>query len=86
MPARLEMPWPSFSGEVVDRLEAFFDAQGLDALDPHHRDEHHPGDFARPRGLEIAAAINRLRTLRMRQKPRQANEKHEARDDGVPAK
>ncbi|MBT37157.1 MAG: ATPase [Deltaproteobacteria bacterium] len=72
--------------EVVDRLEAFFDAQGLDALDPHHRDEHHPGDFARPRGLEIAAAINRLRTLRMRQKPRQATEKHEARDDGVPAK
>ncbi len=54
--------------EVVDRLEACFDTEGLDALDPHHRDGHHPGNFARPRGLEVAAAINRLRTVRMRQK------------------
>ncbi len=53
--------------EVVDRLEAFFDVEGLDALDPFHRGEHHPGNFARPRGLEVAAAINRLRSLRMRQ-------------------
>ncbi len=54
--------------EVVDRLEAFFDAEGLDALDPFHRGEHHPGNFARPRGLEVAAAINRLRSVRMRQR------------------
>jgi predicted ABC-class ATPase len=53
--------------QVIERLEAFFDAEGLDALDPFHRGSHHPGNFARPRGLEIAAAINRLRTLRMRQ-------------------
>ncbi len=53
--------------EVVDRLEALFDAEGLDALDPFHRGDHHPGNFARPRGLEVAAAINRLRSLRMRQ-------------------
>ncbi|MBW1686483.1 MAG: ABC-ATPase domain-containing protein [Deltaproteobacteria bacterium] len=54
--------------EVVQRVEDFFDAEGLDALDPFHRGSHHPGNFARPRGLEVAAAINRLRSLRMRQK------------------
>jgi len=54
--------------QVVDRLEQCFDAEGLDALDPFHRGGHHPGNFARPRGLEVAAAINRLRTLRMRQR------------------
>lgn len=50
---------------VVDRLEDFFDREGLDALDPFHRAEQHPGNFARPRKYEIAAAINRLRTVRM---------------------
>ena len=54
--------------EVLAKLDAFFDREGLDALDPFHRGGHHPGNFARPRGLEIAAAINRLRTLRMRQR------------------
>ncbi len=53
--------------EVVDAVERFFDRHGLDALDPFHRDERHPGAFARPRRYEIAAAINRLRTLRVRQ-------------------
>ena len=53
--------------EVVDALEAFFDREGLDALDPFHRHERHPGNFARPRKYEVAAAINRLRTVRMRQ-------------------
>ena len=54
--------------EVLDRLEAFFDERGLDELDPFHRRERHPGRFARPRRFEIAAAINRLRTVRMRQR------------------
>lgn len=53
--------------QVLDRLEAFFDAEGLDALDPHHRAGEHPGNLARPRRFEIAAAINRLRTLRIDQ-------------------
>ena len=53
--------------EVIERVEAFFDAEGLDPLDPFHRAGHHPGNFARPRGFEIAAAINRLRSLRMKQ-------------------
>jgi predicted ABC-class ATPase len=53
--------------QVLDRLDAFFDAEGLDGLDPFHRAGEHPGNFARPRRFEIAAAINRLRTVRMRQ-------------------
>jgi len=59
--------------EVLDRLDAFFDdaeveGHGLDGLDPFHRPEHHPGALARPRRFEVAAAINRLRTLRVRQR------------------
>ncbi len=53
--------------QVLDALEAFFDHEGLDALDPYHRPGNHPGNFARPRRFEVAAAINRLRSLRMRQ-------------------
>ena len=52
--------------EIVDALERFFDDEGLDALDPFRDSGVHPGDFARPRRFEIAAAINRLRTLRFR--------------------
>ena len=52
---------------VVEALETFFDEQGLDALDPFHHPGRHPGNFARPRKYEVAAAINRLRTVRMRQ-------------------
>ncbi|UCE37625.1 MAG: ABC-ATPase domain-containing protein [Thermoplasmata archaeon] len=54
--------------EVMESIENFFDEYGLDALDPFHRKERHPGNFARPRKYEIAAAINRLRTVNMRQK------------------
>jgi predicted ABC-class ATPase len=53
--------------EVLNRLDLFFDRYGLDALDPFRRGEAHPGAFARPRRYEIAAAINRLRTVRMKQ-------------------
>ncbi|MGH9459979.1 MAG: ABC-ATPase domain-containing protein [Vicinamibacteria bacterium] len=52
--------------EVLELIEDFMDREGLDALSPFHRKGHHPGSFARPRKYEIAAAINRLRTLRMR--------------------
>ncbi len=54
--------------EIVSMIEQFFDEHGLDSLDPFHRGEHHPGNFARPRSYEIAAAINRMRTLRMSQR------------------
>jgi hypothetical protein len=54
--------------EVLDGLDALLDAEGLDVLDPFHDPGRHPGDLARPRRFEIAAAINRLRSLRMRQR------------------
>lgn len=50
--------------EILDALDQFFDDQGLDYLDPFHRPGQHPGAYARPRRFEIAAAINRMRTLR----------------------
>ncbi len=50
---------------VVQDLDRLFDEVGLDVLDPFRKSEHHPGNFARPRSLEIAAALNRLRMLRM---------------------
>lgn len=53
--------------EVVERLDAFFDEEGLDGLDPYHRCERHPGNFARPRKYEVAAAVNRLRSVKMKQ-------------------
>jgi hypothetical protein len=54
--------------EALDALDALLDAEGLDVLNPFHREGEHPGNLARPRRFEIAAAINRLRTLRMRQR------------------
>ncbi len=51
---------------MVQGLVELFDATGLDGLDPYHQGERHPGNFARPRAFEIAAALNRLRTLRIR--------------------
>uniref|UniRef100_A0A7C1X506 ATPase n=1 Tax=Thermomicrobium roseum TaxID=500 RepID=A0A7C1X506_THERO len=50
--------------EVLDLLEAVIDREGLDVLSPFRG---HPGDFARPRRYELAAALNRLRTLEVRQ-------------------
>ncbi len=52
--------------EVLEKLEAFFDEEGLDALDPFRRGDKHPGNFARPRMQDVAAAINRYRRLRVR--------------------
>ena len=54
--------------DVVKDLERFFDKNGLDILDPFHREEYHPGNFSRPRKYEIAAAINRLRTVKLQNK------------------
>ena len=51
--------------EVLDALERHLDAHGLDVLDPWQRPGEHPGHYARPRRYEIAAAIDRLRTLRV---------------------
>ncbi len=54
--------------EIIDAIDTFFDEEGLDELDPFRRGDEHPGCFARPRRHEIAAAINRLRTVEMRQR------------------
>ena len=53
--------------EIVRGLVELFEDAGLDELDPYHQGERHPGNFARPRAFEIAAALNRLRTLRIRE-------------------
>lgn len=50
--------------QVLDALEADIAQQGLEVLSTH---EGHPGDYALPRRHEIAAAINRLRTLAVKQ-------------------
>jgi hypothetical protein len=46
--------------DALDALEAELDREGLDCL------SRRPGDLARPRRHEVAAALNRLRTLRVR--------------------
>lgn len=51
--------------QILDALERYLDAEGLDHLDPYHRAGRHPGNYARPRRFEIAAAMNRLRALRL---------------------
>ena len=50
---------------VLDELDTILDERGLDILDPFGRNEAHPGALARPRRHEIAAALNRLRDLRV---------------------
>jgi predicted ABC-class ATPase len=49
--------------QVLDELEQKFDQQGLDVLAPKML----LGQFARPRRFELAAAINRVRTLKVKQ-------------------
>ena len=51
---------------IVQGLVEQFNDAGLDGLGLYHQGERHPGNFARPRAFEIAAALNRLRTLRIK--------------------
>ena len=44
--------------EALARVERDLAEKGMDVLSPHRR-----GDYAMPRMLEVAAALNRLRTL-----------------------
>ncbi len=50
--------------QLMTRLEACFDEQGLSCLSLYGEVEQHPGNFARPRKYEIAAALNRHLTIR----------------------
>ncbi len=49
--------------EIVSLIDGDLSQRGLEALSPF---PGHPGDYARPRRHEIAAAFNRLRTLRIK--------------------
>lgn len=49
--------------EIVDKIEQDIDEHGLDILSPYQNFKPH--DLARPRKFEIAATLNRLRTLRI---------------------
>ncbi len=54
--------------ELVEKVLERIDEESLDVLSPFRRKGEHPGNFARPRKCEIAAALNRLRTVGMNQK------------------
>ena len=49
--------------EILAAVDRDIDDQGLDVLSPF---SGHPGDYARPRMFEVAAAVNRLRSLKVR--------------------
>ncbi len=55
--------------EILEALEQYILTHGLEALAPFRRGEEHPGNFARPRRFEVAAALNRMRQLVMKQRP-----------------
>ncbi|EIE22453.1 hypothetical protein COCSUDRAFT_16516, partial [Coccomyxa subellipsoidea C-169] len=65
---RLWISQPQASGsslaQLLKRMDAEFDSQGLDVLAPALK----AGNFARPRIFEIGAAVNRLRSVRMEQR------------------
>ncbi|AMQ22425.1 ABC-ATPase domain-containing protein [Geobacillus sp. JS12] len=50
--------------QLLDAIEEQWDRQGLGSVSFR---KGHPGELARPRRFELAAALNRLRTLRCRQ-------------------
>jgi len=51
--------------DIVEALDDYFNQNGLDSLDPFYEKEKHPGNYSRPRKYEIAAAINRMRSLKI---------------------
>jgi len=55
--------------EALERLEQVLDTEGLESLSPFRRPGAHPGNLARPRPQDIAAAVNRLRSLKVAQTP-----------------
>jgi predicted ABC-class ATPase len=67
--------------QVVENVAELLDREGLDLLDPYYRRGRHPGNYARPRKYEVAAAINRLRTVRMRQTRQETNAKTQGRKE-----
>ncbi len=60
--------------ELLLFCKEFLRNNGPDALNPVRRTDEHPGNFALPRTFEIAAALNRYRNLRVKQKQIQNKE------------
>jgi predicted ABC-class ATPase len=54
--------------QVVESIQDIFDRDGLEALSPFPGLGKHPGNFARPRNFELAAVLNRLRSVHMDQR------------------
>ncbi len=54
--------------ETIEKILDSIDREGLDVLSPFFARGKHPGNFARPRKYEIAAALNRLRSVKMTHK------------------
>ncbi|HET7615856.1 MAG TPA: P-loop domain-containing protein, partial [Bacillales bacterium] len=50
--------------ELLEQIESQIEKSGLASFTPFP--EQHPGELARPRTFEIAAALNRLRTLQVK--------------------
>ncbi|MEE8125639.1 MAG: ABC-ATPase domain-containing protein [Nitrospirales bacterium] len=53
--------------QMVEALQEIIDRDGLDTLSPFPGEEKHPGNFARPRNFELAAVLNRLRSVHLEQ-------------------
>jgi hypothetical protein len=49
---------------IVEKVLGDIEREGLDVISPFARGLH-PGDYALPRFYEIAAAFNRLRSLKI---------------------
>ena len=49
--------------ELLEKWEKHLETNGLDSLSYDNRLGEHPGSFAKPRRFELAAALNRMRSL-----------------------
>jgi len=50
--------------QLMDQIKTDIDAEGLDILAPRGR--KYPNNISKPRVFEIAAALNRLRTFKVK--------------------
>lgn len=62
--ARRYMDGRSTIRHVIEKVMDDIEREGLDVISPFRG--QHPGDYALPRKYEVAAALNRMRTLRIK--------------------
>lgn len=60
--------------QVLEKVMADIEQEGLEVISPFRG--QHPGDLARPRIFELAAAINRLRSLRIQTRKGEVSWQH----------